>query len=135
MMGWFSALLGNNGDSIAKPIDSIGNALDKVFTSDDERLSHAEVKERLENSLPELTAQLDQLNAKSSIPLAQIARPFCVYIAGFNFLQLGVAVIWFDRATSIPEWYIDASVTGFLGALGLYGIGRTVEKIKGVASK
>lgn len=130
-MGWFSALLGNNGDSIAKPVDAIGNALDKVFTSDDERLTHAETKERLSNALPELTAELDKLNAQSSVPLAAIARPFCVYVAGINFFLLGLAVVWCNKGDVIPQWYIDSSTTGFLGALGLYGIGRTLEKLAG----
>ena len=129
-MGWFQTLLGNS-DGIAKPIDAVGNALDKVFTSDDEKLSHAEVLEKLNQNLPTLQAELDKLNATSSIPLVQLARPLCVYIAGFNFLQLGIAVIWLGRSASIPEWYIDASVNGFLGALGIYGIARTLEKIAG----
>lgn len=132
-MGWISALFSNSGDAIAKPIDSVGTALDKVFTSDDERLSHAEIMEKLQQTLPQLTAELDQSNAKSSIPFVQMARPLCVYIAGFNFVQLGVAVIWCNKSSTIPEWFISSSVEAFLGALGLYGLGRTIEKIKGVS--
>lgn len=132
-MGWWSTLIGGSGDNIAKPIDSIGNALDKIFTSDDERLSHAEAQQRLEQALPELTAALDQSNAKSSIPFVQMARPLCVYIAGFNFIQLGIAVMWCNKGAAIPEWFISASVEAFLGALGLYGIARTVEKLGGKA--
>lgn len=128
-MGWFSSLIGGGGDQIAKPIDSIGNALDKVFTSDDERLSHAEVLEKLQQNLPALQADLDKLNAASAFGLVQFARPFCVYVAGLNFFQLGVAIMWLDRAAKIPQWYIEATVNGFLGALGIYGIARTIEKI------
>mgnify|MGYP001614536436 CR=1 FL=1 len=127
-MGWFSNLIGSEG--VTKPIDAIGNAVDKIFTSDDERLSKAEAMQRLQQELPQLTAQLDQLNAKSSVPLVALARPFCVYVAGFNFLQLGTAVMWFDKF-DIPEWYISSSTTGFLGALGLYGFLRSAEKIAG----
>jgi hypothetical protein len=130
-MGWFSKLLG--GDDIAKPIDAIGNAVDKIFTSDDERLTHAETKQRLQDALPELTAELDKLNAQSSVPLAVVARPFCVYVAGVNFFLLGIAVVWCNKGGVIPSWYIDSSTTGFLGALGLYGLGRTVEKLAGKA--
>lgn len=127
-MGWFQALMGNSGDAIAKPVDAIGNALDKVFTSDEERLTKAESMQRLQQALPELTAQLDQLNAKSSVPFVQMARPVCVYISGVNFFHLGIAVVWFGKV-NIPEWYIEASTMGFLGALGLYGAMRTAEKI------
>jgi len=130
-MGWFSALLGNSGDSIAKPVDAIGNAIDKVFTSDDERLTKSETMQRLQQELPQLTAELDQLNAKSSVPLAQLARPFCVYVAGINFFLLGVAVVWCNKV--VPEWYIDSSTTGFLGGLGIYALGRTIEKLGGKA--
>lgn len=128
-MGWLQTLMGNTGDGIAKPIDAVGNALDKVFTSDDERLSHAEVMEKLQQNLPTLTAELDKLNAVSSVPLVQLARPLCVYIAALNFFQLSIAVIWLDRASTIPQWFIDASVTSFLGALGIYGALRSVEKL------
>lgn len=127
-MGWLSKIF--SGDDVAKPIDAVGNAIDKIFTSDDEKLSRAETMERLNNSLPELTAALDKLNATSSVPFVSMARPACVWIAGLNFMQLGVAVIWVGK-TTIPQWYIDASVTGFLGALGLYGLSRTVEKLAG----
>lgn len=128
-MGWFQALMGN-GDSVAKPVDAIGTAIDKIFTSDEERLTKAESMERLKQILPELTAALDQLNAKSSFLFVQLARPVCVYISGINFFHLGIAVVWFGKV-NIPEWYIEASTYGFLGALGLYGLARTVEKLGG----
>lgn len=128
-MGWLSLLLGGGADQIAKPIDSIGNTLNKVFTSDDERLTHSEVMEKIQQNLPTLQAELDKLNASSSVPLVQLARPLCVYIAGLNFFQLSIAIIWLDKAQTIPAWYADASINGFLGALGIYGIARTVEKI------
>jgi hypothetical protein len=68
------------------------------------------------------------INANSKIWFVAAARPFCVWVAGLNIISLNIAM-WFERA--IPEWYADMSVTAFLGALGLYGVSRTVEKVKG----
>lgn len=125
-MGILSKLL--TGGDISKPIDAFGNAIDKIFTSDEERLTKKQAMKKLENVLPELTAQLDQLNAKSSVPLIAAARPFCIYVAGLNALQLGIGVVWFNKI-HIPDWYITMTTTGFLGALGIYGALRTAEKV------
>ena len=35
-MGWFSGLIGG-GSSVVEPVVAIGNVIDKLFTSDDER--------------------------------------------------------------------------------------------------
>ncbi|MDQ6974821.1 MAG: 3TM-type holin, partial [Mariprofundaceae bacterium] len=43
-MGIFSSLLGG---SVAQPVEAVGNVMDKLFTSDDERLTHEEVRLRL----------------------------------------------------------------------------------------
>ena len=125
-MSWLGNLFG--GDAAAKPIDAIGSAVDKIFTSDEERLTKAETMQRLQQELPQLTAQLDQLNAKSDDLFTKRGRPFCIYVAGLNALQLGIAVVWFDK-TNIPEWFITMTTTGFLGALGIYGVLRSAEKI------
>lgn len=127
-MGWLSNLIG--GD-VTKPIDAIGNAVDKIFTSDEERLTKAESMERLKQALPELTAQLDQLNAKSSIPFVVMARPFNVWVAGLNVVSLNISVVWFEKA--VPEWYADMSLWAFGAALGIYSFSRTAEKIAGKA--
>ena len=123
-MSWLKTLLG--GEGVSKPIDAIGNGLDKLFTSDEERLTKQEVLERTKQNPQLWQHTLDLINAKSSVPLVALARPFCVYVSGINFAQLGLGVVWLDK-TTIPEWYINASTTGFLGALGLYGLASTVR--------
>ena len=47
-MGWLQALMGTAGDGISKPIVAFGNADNSLFTSDDERLSRAEMMARIE---------------------------------------------------------------------------------------
>lgn len=115
------------GKEVSEPVNAVGNALDKLFTSDEERLTKQEVLERTSQNPTLWQKSLDMINANSKIWFVAAARPFCVWIAGLNVASLNVAM-WFERA--IPEWYADMSVTAFLGALGLYGASRTVEKIK-----
>lgn len=118
------------GKEIAKPVDAIGNSLDKLFTSDEERLTKTEILERTKQNPTLWQHTVDLINAKSSSPVIALARPFCVYVAGLNAFQLGVAVVWFGKS-DIPEWYITMTTTGFLGALGIYGAMRSVEKLTG----
>lgn len=125
VLSWFKA-----GEQVAKPIDAVTNGLDKLFTSDDERLSRAEAMERLKQQGESLLLDLDKIYASSTDSFSKRARPFCVYVAGINVFQLGIAVMWFNKH-DIPEWFITMSTTGFLGALGLYGVMRTVDKIAG----
>lgn len=118
------------GKEISEPVEAIGNSLDKLFTSDEERLTKQDVIERTKQNPTLWQHTIDLINAKSSTPAVQFARPFCVYIAGLNAFQLGVAVVWFGKNT-IPEWYITMTTTGFLGALGIYGAMRSIEKLAG----
>ena len=119
------------GKEIAGPVDAIGGALDKLFTSDDERLSRAEIMEKLKQEPARLQSVLDQLYANSTDLFSKRVRPFCVYVAGLNAFQLGVAVVWCAKGDTIPAWYVTMTTTGFLGALGIYGALRTFEKITG----
>ena len=116
------------GKEITQPVREIGNAFDKLFTSDEERLTKAEMRERVDQNPTMWQAALDKMNAASSNPYVQMARPTCVYVAAANAFQLGIAVVWFNKH-DIPEWYITMTTTGFLGALGVYGILRSLEKL------
>jgi len=118
------------GKEIAEPVDAIGNAFDKLFTSDDERLSRAEMMERIKQEPGKWLSTLDQIYAKSDDLFSRRARPFCVYIAGINAFLLGLGVVWLGKG-DVPEWYVTMTTTGFLGALGIYGIARSLEKIAG----
>lgn len=130
-MNLLGGLFGGGGEQLAKPIDAVASGLDKLFTSDDERLSRAEAMERLKQQPGELLNELEKIYAQSSSIFVAGGRPFCLWIAGFTFGHMGIAVVWFGK--TVPEWFAEASVTGLLGALGLYGFLRTVEKITGKA--
>ena len=52
-MGWFSGLIGG-GSSVVEPVVAIGNVIDKLFTSDDERAAGELLKQKLERGSPDL---------------------------------------------------------------------------------
>jgi len=112
---------------IAEPVDAIGNAFDKIFTSDEERLEAQVILDKIKQKPELLKAEIIKLQTQHKSLFVSGARPFLVWVAGINLSQLGIGVLWFDKI--VPEWYADASVTAFLGALGLYGAMRTGEKI------
>lgn len=123
-MGILSGLFSNG---IAEPIDAIGNVFDKLFTSKQEKMEAQAVLDKIKQKPEILRAEIVKLQTQHKSIFISGARPFLVWVAGVNLAQLGVAVIWFNR--TIPEWYADASVTAFLGGLGLYGGLRTIEKL------
>jgi hypothetical protein len=117
------------GKEISEPVDAVGNALDKLFTSDEERLTKQEILDKTNQNPTLWQKSLDMLNASSKVWFVAAARPFCVWISGINFFQMGIAITWFEKAP--PTEYITASTTAFFGALGIYGVLRTIEKSKG----
>ncbi len=63
-MGWFDKLVGSGGDAIAKPIDAVGNALDKILTSKEEKNAGAAVMEKLKQHPAELQVEINKLEAQ-----------------------------------------------------------------------
>lgn len=128
-MNWLATLLGNSGEGVAKPIVALDSLIDNAFTSDDEKLQHAGAIEKLKAASLTMQAAQNMEATKSSFWFVAAARPFLVWASGFNFLQVSVAVVWFNKA--IPEWWMDATVSTVLGSLGIYGLFRTAEKAIG----
>lgn len=115
---------------LAKPIEAAGKAFDDLFTSDEERLDKKTLLERIKQQPHALLNKLLQIDANSDDKFSKRARPFCIYIAGLNAFQLTIAVLWFNK-NDIPQWFITMTTTAFLGALGIYGALRTLEKLTG----
>ena len=59
-MGFFSKLAGS---SIAEPIDAVGNVLDKLFTSDEEKLDKQILIERLRQQPVLAQVELNKVEA------------------------------------------------------------------------
>ena len=125
--------MGIFGGGTNKTINAIGSMIDEVFTSDDERLSKAEIMAKLQTdiSIAELQTRSIFLAGwrpflgwvlASSIAFRIIIFPMVQWIAGgfFNY--------------TIPQF--DTSMDGIMtelifGMLGLAGM-RTYEKQKGL---
>lgn len=138
-MGWLSKLLGA-GDTIEKS----GEALDKLFTSDDERNQAQAVLEKLRQQPAILQAELNKIEAAHRSIFVAGWRPaigwvcalglFFFYIPKF-ILGNVVWVVTIHQAgwAEIPAYPIDGGGL-FELVLALLGMGtiRTIEKAKGL---
>jgi len=120
-------------------VEDIGRVADKLFTSDDERLTHAELMERLRQR-PHL-AQADITRVEAGHRSVWVAgwRPAigwtCAASLGYHFIAhplLAWALAVLDPTVPVPP-DIDTAplMTLVLAMLGLGGM-RTVEKARGL---
>jgi len=139
-MSWFTSLVSNGVDKI---IDSVGNAIDKNFTTDHERLK---IQNELEKIKLEAKAQADKLEAEleskmeesitarwtadmsSDEPIAKRVRPYSLV-----YLLVVVSLLSFTDgnlgAFAVKEVYIELFQALLLLVFGAYFGGRSLEKI------
>ena len=144
-MGWLSTLIGG-GDQFAKPVEAVGNVLDKLFTSDDERLDKQALLTKLAQQPNLAQVELNKVEAGHRSVFVAGWRPAIGWVcaAGLFFFfvpQYAVATfVWIKTiassgwATPLPPY--PADVGGLLElVLALLGLGtlRTVEKMAGRA--
>lgn len=131
-MNWFKALF------VSKPaetIDAIGNVFDNLFTSDDERLTHEEIKMRLAQKPQMAQAEINKIQASSRSTFVAGARPFLMWVCGVGlamaFIINPVIVAFFPKVNEIPV-PLEQMMELTLAMLGLATL-RTVEKLNGVS--
>jgi len=126
-MGWFSK-------EVAEPIEAVGNVLDKLFTSDGERLDKALLKQRLAQEPALAQAEINKVSAGHRSIFVAGARPALLWTCalGYAFAFLVNPAIQWITGLPGPELPMDAMDKLTYGMLGLAAM-RTVEKIKGVA--
>lgn len=131
-MNWFKALF------VSKPaetIDAIGNVFDNLFTSDDERLTHEEIKMRLAQKPQMAQAEINKVQANSRSTFVAGARPFLMWVCGVGlamaFIVNPVIVAFFPGVNEI-DVPLDQMMELTLAMLGLATL-RTVEKLNGVS--
>jgi hypothetical protein len=120
------------GGSAAKPIEAVGNVLDKLFTSDEEKLDKKIILERLRQHPAELQVELNKIEAQHRTIFVAGWRPFIGWVCGIG---LGFVIIvnpllgWLTtRAVpQVPEKLIFDLIIALLGL----GTLRTYEKVKG----
>jgi len=130
--------IGEVAKGIVEPVTTM---VDKLFTSDDERLSRQEAMERLQTRLPELQTSVAVLNAQHRSIWVAGARPALLWIGSGvlayhwivrDLLAWGLRI--YDPALQPPPPVngVGEVITLMLGVLGLAGL-RTIEKRSGVA--
>lgn len=126
-MGWFSK-------ELTEPIVAIGNVVDNLFTSDEERLTAKEAMERLKQQPHMIQAETNKISAAHRSIFVAGARPFLLWVCGFGFAFAFLAnplIQWFTGEPG-PELPMGSMTELTLGMLGLAGL-RTFEKLKGIS--
>jgi len=129
-MGFLASLFSSTA---AEPIAAIGNVVDALFTSDDERLDKAIIKQRLLQQPALAQSEINKVQASHRSTFVAGARPFLMWVCGIGFLMAFVInpiMQWFGLAlVTLP---VDVMMELTLAMLGLSGL-RTIEKLKGVS--
>ena len=131
-MGFFSNLLGRGA---AEPIEAVGNIIDQVFTSDEERVQGEILKQKLAMKPALVQAEITKVQAGHRSMFVAGARPFLMWVCGFGLAFAFIVnpiLEWLFPTVGKPELPLDAMMELVLAMLGLAGL-RTAEKLKGVA--
>lgn len=134
-MGILSSLFGG-GSAVAQPIEAIGNIIDSVFTSDEERAQGELLKQKLAMQPSMMQAEIMKVQANHRSTFVAGARPFLMWVCGLGFLfafVINPILQWVAPELGSPELPLDAMLELTLAMLGLAGL-RTVEKLNGKAT-
>jgi hypothetical protein len=131
-MGIFSRLVGV--PDVGSVIEKTGGALDKLFTSKDEKLSHAEVMERIKQNPAEWQAQANNIAGAHRSMFVAGARPAILWVCaiGLAFVFVINPCIQWTTGQPGPTMPIDAMMELVTAMLGLSAL-RSYEKAVGVA--
>ncbi len=128
------------GEAAVPAIQAVGNIVDKLFTSDEERLSKQEAMARLAQQPQLAQVELNKIEAAHRSIFVAGWRPFIGWVCGsalaWHFivrdLLVWVMALSGSTAEPPPDLAIDSLMTVLLSLLGLGGL-RTVEKLSGRA--
>jgi hypothetical protein len=131
-MSFWSWLTG--GSAVAEPIEAVGNVVDALFTSDEERLDKELIRTRLLQKPALVQAEINKVQAQHRSTFVAGARPSILWVCslGLFFSFLVNPVLQWVTGEAGPNLPMDTMMELVLAMLGLSGL-RTVEKIKGVA--
>jgi hypothetical protein len=134
-MGILSSLF-SGGSGVAQPIEAIGNIIDSVFTSDEERAQGELLKQKLAMRPSMMQAEIMKVQANHRSTFVAGARPFLMWVCGLGFLfafVINPVLQWIAPELGSPELPLDAMLELTLAMLGLACL-RTVEKLNGKAT-
>lgn len=118
--------------STSVPISTVGNVLDKIFTSDEERAQAQSVFEKLKQHPGELQVALNKIEAKHKSLLVSGWRPFIGWVCGLGLGNVFLVNPWLQWLYGIagPQLPLDVMIELVVTMLG-FGTLRTVEKFMG----
>lgn len=154
-MGFLSKVFGSDKtiDAAGNVIEKTGNLFDKLFTSKEEKLNHAEVMERLSQRPIEFAHELNLLEAQGNwfnsgwrpgLGWVCVVALFLFYVPQYAMATVvWVKAVWIylddmktGAAIVLPAYPVTAdAVMELVAALLGTAIIRTVEKFGGVAKK
>jgi hypothetical protein len=125
---------GEQVKAIAEPVEALGNAFDKIFTSDEERAQGEAVLTKIRMQPSILNAELNKIEAQHKSIFIAGWRPTIGYIcaAGLAFPFIVNPVLQWVTGEPGPDLPLDAILELAIAMLGLAGL-RTVEKLQGRA--
>lgn len=126
-----------SGD-ISKTVTSVADGLDGLFTSDDERLTHKEVMERLKQEPQKAQLAVNAIEAQHRSLFVAGWRPFTGWVCGLALayqyvlhpILAWVVTIHMETPVYPPEIDLAVMMPVLLGMLGLGGL-RSLEKKDG----
>lgn len=118
--------------SVSEPIEAIGSVLDKLFTSDEEKLKAQAVIEKLRQHPAELQVALNKIEAQHRSLLVAGWRPFIGWVCGLGLANVYIINPWLQWICGVegPQLPLNAMVELVIAMLGL-GTLRTAEKFGG----
>ncbi|MFO1259071.1 MAG: 3TM-type holin [Gammaproteobacteria bacterium] len=118
--------------STSEPIEAIGNVLDKLFTSDEEKVQAQAVFEKLKQHPNELQVELNKIEAQHRSLLVAGWRPFIGWICGLGLGNVFLINPWLQWLCGVagPQLPLDVMMELVVTMLG-FGTLRTVEKFNG----
>ncbi len=137
-MGWIGKILGSPLGPVTEPVTAVGNVLDQLFTSDEEKLDRAEAMQRLAQQPALAQIEINKIEARHASIFVSGWRPFIGWVCGANLLYLVMIRDWLELAFTVawpgldppPPVGIDLTMELVIALLGL-GTLRTAEKLRG----
>ena len=131
MMSFWNWVTGSN---VAQPVEAIGNAVDKIFTNDEERMQAQAVLNKLALQPSILQAELNKIEATHRSIFVAGWRPAVGWICalGLAFAFIGNPLLERFVGGEPVEVPLDMILELVIAMLGM-GALRTVEKLQGRA--
>lgn len=125
------------GAEVATPIEAVGNVLDALFTSDEEKETLKLAKEKLYQNATLVQAEINKVEAQHRSIFVAGWRPFIGWVCGTALAWHFILYDFASWLSNVNGWVQPPALSGtenlitiVISLLGL-GVYRTVEKLQG----